>query len=78
MTNDTCPLCDGCWPVSPSACDVPRMDVEMWLSRSLVMDRPAGNRRVAYLVVENRLGEQAQFKADYCPICGRRLVDDAE
>ena len=71
-----CPFCDGNRSASPRFCDVPDMDVEAYMIGVVGVDR--GGNKVGFtdLVIENNDGDEARFKIDYCPFCGRKLVSD--
>lgn len=66
-----CWFCEDMMHKTPFVADVPGMDVEMFLEPWFNVD---SGRDGASLVVANVLtDEEAQFKVDYCPLCGRKL-----
>lgn len=66
-----CRFCDEGLPVAPSLCDMSGMDVEMYLQMCVAIGEEV--RRFAEIVVENGGSETAEFKVNYCPMCGRDL-----
>lgn len=71
-----CPFCEGDWPVSPRFCDAPDMDVEAYMIGVVSFNRDGNKVRFTDLVIENRHGDEARFRINYCPFCGRKLVSD--
>ena len=66
-----CGFCEDMMPKTPVCADVPGMDVEMFLEPWVSID---SGRSWIDLVVANVLtDDEARFKIDYCPMCGRRL-----
>lgn len=76
MPDKSCEWCEHCedmMPMTPVSADVPGMDVEMYLERFYDLD--TGERPVRLVVVNNRTEEEAEFKVNFCPMCGRRLAE---
>lgn len=68
-----CEYCEDMMPMTPTSADVPGMDIEMYLERFYDLD--SGKRSVRLVVVNNITGEEAEFKVDFCPMCGHRLAE---
>lgn len=71
-----CPFCEGNRTVFPRFCDVPDMDVEAYMIGVVGVDRGGSKVRFTDLVIENNDGDEARFKIDFCPFCGRKLVGE--
>lgn len=69
---DECRFCGDGDPIYPTSCDVPDMDVYMWMMG--VLEIGERERRYKELVVENNYGETAVFIPRFCPMCGRELL----
>lgn len=76
MELKPCPFCEGNRSASPRLCDVPDMDVEAYMIDVVGVDRDGNKVSFTDLVIENNDGDEARFKIDYCPFCGRKLVSD--
>lgn len=78
MANELkpCPFCEDDQPVSPRFCDSPGMDVEVYMIGVVGADRDGNGVNFTDLVIENDDGDEARFKINYCPFCGRKLVTD--
>ena len=68
-----CEYCEDMMPMTPTSADVPGMDVEMYLERFYDLD--SGERPVRLVAVNNVTEEEAEFRVNYCPMCGRRLAE---
>lgn len=67
-----CRFCGDGDPIYLTSCDVPSMDVHMWMMG--VLEIGERERRYKELVVENSYGETAVFIPRFCPMCGRELA----
>ena len=68
-----CDYCEDMMPMTPISADVPSMDIEMYLER--FYDFNSGERP-ARLVAANVITEkEAEFKINFCPMCGRKLAE---
>lgn len=68
-----CEFCEDMMPETPKVADVPGMDVEMYLEPTFNIDT---KERKTYLVTSNvRTFEEAVFRINHCPMCGRRLAE---
>lgn len=68
-----CRHCEDGWPVDYLQADVPAMDVQMIVEDAEIV--PSG-RELAHLVVCNQISDdEARFKINYCPMCGRKLEE---
>ena len=74
MELKPCPFCEGNRSASPRLCDVPDMDVEAYMIDVVGVDRDGNKVSFTDLVIENNYGDEARFKIDYCPFCGRKLM----
>ena len=52
------------------------MDVEAYMIGVVSFNRDGNKVRFTDLVIENRHGDEARFRINYCPFCGRKLVSD--
>ena len=68
-----CKFCEDMMPMTPSSADVPDMDIEMYLERFYSLD--TGERPVRLVAVNNITEKEAEFRVNYCPMCGRRLAE---
>ena len=68
-----CDFCEAMMPMTPSSADVPDMDIEMYLERFYSLD--TGERPVRLVAVNNITEKEAEFRVNYCPMCGRRLAE---
>lgn len=66
-----CKHCEGSWPIDYLQADVPTMDVQMVIEDVEIV--PSG-RELTHLVVYNQISDdEACFRIEYCPMCGRKL-----
>ena len=68
-----CVYCEDMMPMTPVSADIPEMDVELYLERFYNLD--TGERPVRLVAVSNATDKDAEFKVNYCPMCGRRLAE---
>ena len=68
-----CEFCDDMMPMTPVSADIPEMDVELYLESFYNLD--TGERPVRLVAVSNATDKEAEFKVNYCPMCGRKLVE---
>lgn len=69
-----CPFCEDDRSVSPRYCDSPDMDVEAYMIGVVSFNRDGNKVKFTDLVIGNRHGDEARFRINYCPFCGRKLV----
>lgn len=68
-----CEFCEDMMPMTPVSADVPEMDVELYLESFYNLD--TGERPVRLVAISNATDKEAEFKVNYCPICGRKLAE---
>lgn len=68
-----CEFCESETAVSPISADVPAMDV--YASVDAVVDRDTGKRLWVMEVVNIITDDDAVFRIEYCPMCGRKLAE---
>lgn len=68
-----CEFCEDMMPMTPVSADVPEMDVELYLESFYNLD--TGERPVRLVVINNTTEKEAEFKVNFCPMCGRRLTE---
>lgn len=71
-----CCVCEDMMPMTPTSADVPEMDVEMYLERFYDLD--SGKRPVRLVTVNVVTEKEAEFRVNYCPMCGRKLAGGAK
>lgn len=67
-----CEFCEDMMPMTPVSADVPEMDVELYLESFYNLD--TGERPVRLVAINNTTEKEAEFKVNFCPMCGRRLA----